>query len=112
MLQLIRDYIDQYDGEVLERLERIYETVFEQAPSAEEAFVYDIPTFRLHGKNLLHFAAYESHIGLYPGAEAIEHFKSQIPYPTSKGTVQFPHDQPMPYELIRDMTEYCVERLR
>ncbi len=52
------------------------------------------PTFVLNG-NLIHFAGYQNHIGLYPGSKAIEEFKDELSgYKTSKGTVQFPLDKP------------------
>ena len=67
-----------------------------------------MPTFYLHG-NLVHFAAYNSHIGFYPAPSGLEAFRAQIGvYKNSKGAVQFPINKPIPYELIRDIVRFRV----
>jgi uncharacterized protein YdhG (YjbR/CyaY superfamily) len=67
-----------------------------------------MPTFRLNG-NLVHFAAYTRHIGLYPAPSAISAFKAQLSgYKHARGSVQFPLDKPIPYELIASMVKYRV----
>jgi len=71
---------------------------------------YGIPTFTLHD-NLVHFAAYDTHIGFYPGSAPIEEFKEVLkPYDTSKGTVRFPLDKPLPFTLIRKIVQSAVKR--
>jgi uncharacterized protein YdhG (YjbR/CyaY superfamily) len=68
-----------------------------------------MPTFNYHG-NIVHFAAYKHHIRLYPGPKAIELFRNELTmYKTSKGTVHFPIDKPLPYELIRKMVEFNLK---
>ena len=67
-----------------------------------------MPTFYFHG-NLVHFAAYKKHIGFYPSPSGIEAFKEEISsYKWAKGSVQFPLDKPIPYDLIRRITAYRV----
>lgn len=91
-----------------ERLEAIRQVIREAAPQATEKISYQMPTFYLNG-NLVHFAAFKSHIGFYPAPTGVEAFKEEISkYKWSKGAVQFPLDQPVPYDLIRRMTEYRV----
>lgn len=69
-----------------------------------------MPTFDLHG-NLVHFAAFKKHIGFYPAPSGIEAFQDELKeYHTSKGTLQFPIDQPLPYELIRRIVQYRVQQ--
>jgi len=69
-----------------------------------------MPTFVLAG-NLIHFAGYQNHIGLYPGSRPIEEFKDELSrYETSKGTVRFPLDKPIPIGLISKITKFCVKR--
>ncbi len=81
----------------------------EAAPEATEKISYQMPTFYLHG-NLVHFAAYKKHIGFYPSPSGIEAFKEEISsYKWAKGSVQFPLDKPIPYELIRKITIYRVK---
>lgn len=89
-------------------LEKIRQTIHQAAPEAKEKISYGIPTFTLSG-NLVHFSAYEHHIGFYPGAGAIVAFADDLKaYKTSKGTVQFPLDQPIPYDLIGKITQFRV----
>lgn len=108
--ETVDEYLANFSGETRKRLEAIRSTIKELAPEATEKISYGIPTFTLHG-NLVHFAGYEHHIGLYPGAAPIAEFKDDLKsYKTSKGTVQFPHDKPLPLELIRKITQVCVAR--
>ena len=104
----IDEYIALYPNEVKELLEQVRETIRKAAPNATETINYGIPTFQLNG-NLVHFAAYKKHIGFYPGAAGIAEVKDILTeYETSKGTVQFPLDKPMPYDLISQITEFRV----
>ncbi len=78
-------------------------------PDAQEKISWHMPTY-WQGHNIIHFAAYKNHIGLYPGPAAIEHFSDQLEdYKTSKGAVQFPYEHPLPLDLIRDMAAWCYE---
>lgn len=81
----------------------------EAAPQATEKISYQMETFNLN-RNLVHFAAYQRHIGFYPTPSGIEAFKEDLSgYRSSKGAVQFPLDQPLPEELIRRIVEYQVD---
>jgi len=105
----IDEYIAACPADVQEILEKIRATIREAAPAAEETISYQMPTFSLYG-NLVHFAAFKSHIGFYPIPTGIENFKKELStYKTGKGSVQFPLDQPMPYDLIRKIVEFRVE---
>lgn len=105
-------YIRQFSEQVQVILQEIRINIKTWVPEAEEKMSYGIPTFYLHG-NLVHYAAYKNHIGFYPGASGIEHFKVQFQgYKTSKGTVQFPINQAMPFDLIKQITLFRVEENR
>lgn len=92
--------------------EKMRQTIAHEAPQAVEAISYGIPTFKLGGKNLVHFSVYAHHVGFYPGAKAMEVFKDKLTrYKTSKGTVQFALDEPVPYELVKEITRYRVTEL-
>ena len=81
----------------------------EAAPNAEETIKYAMPTFTYHG-NLIHFAAYKNHIGLYPTPSGIEKFSDQLAsYKKAKGSIRFPLDQPIPYELIHEIVKFRVQ---
>jgi uncharacterized protein YdhG (YjbR/CyaY superfamily) len=104
----IDEYIAGFPPEVQGILTRIRQVVQKAAPDAEETISYQIPTFRGH-QNLVHFAAYKNHVGFYPTSSGIEKFKSELEgYKLSKGTVQFPLDQPIPYELIARVAAFRV----
>ncbi len=102
----ITDYILQFPADVQQKLNELRTAILEIVPDATEKIAYGIPTFYVKG-NLVHFAAYKSHIGFYPGASGIETFQSELTqYKLSRGTVQFPLDQPLPMELIRRIVRY------
>ncbi len=85
-----------------ERLHAIRETVREVAPDVGEKISYDIPTFTLDGTPLLHMAAWTHHVSLYPIPDGDDDFRASIaPYAAGKGTVKFPHRNPLPLEVVR-----------
>ena len=103
----IDDYIAGFPPNVRKKLEQVRATIQKAVPDAEEAIRYQIPTFRLDGKNLIHFAAFQQHIGLYPAPRGDDAFKDELSkYEGGKGTVQFPLDQPIPVALIRRIVKF------
>lgn len=110
-IKTIDEFISKYSDDVQVILEKIRETIKEVAPEAKEKISYGIPTFTLNGKNLVHFSAYAKHIGFYPGSAPIKEFEKELTaYKTSKGTIQFPLNKPIPYELIKKITKTCAAR--
>lgn len=102
-------YIKTFPRHIQEILEEIRQTIHKAAPDATEAISYGMPTFKLNGKNLVHFAAWKSHIGFYPTPTGVEEFQQDlIKYNLSKGTAQFPLDKPMPLALITKITKFRV----
>lgn len=105
----IDEYIAAFDGEPRKRLINLRKTIAKHAAGATECISYHIPTFKLHG-NLVHFAAYDKHIGFYPGAAPLVKFADELAgYVMGKGTVQFPHTQPIPMKLVETMVQYRVQ---
>lgn len=103
------EYISGFPESTGKILKELRTEIKRLAPNAEEAMRYGIPTFRLNG-NLVHFAAYKSHIGFYPGPSGIDAFKKDISkYKSSKGAIQFPIDKPMPLELIKKIVKYRIK---
>ena len=101
-------YIEGFPPAVQALLNQVRDAIRQTAPNATERMAYGIPTYH-DGENLIHFGGARKHIGLYPGAEAIIHFADRLQsYHTSKGTIQFPLDKPIPLALIRDITQYRV----
>lgn len=104
----IDEYIAAFPAEVQAKLHQLRAVIKAAAPETGEKISYGMPTFTLKG-NLVHFAAYKTHIGFYPTPTGIEAFKEELAvYKTSKGAVQFPIDQPLPLELVRRMVEARV----
>ena len=105
----IDEYIAGFPPDVQEILEKIRLTIRKAAPEARETIKYRMPTFTLKG-NLVHFAAFKNHIGFYPVPTAIEQFKDELSvYQGGKGSIRFPLDKPIPYDLIRRIVEFRVK---
>jgi len=105
----IDEYISGFPTDVQVILEKIRETIRRAAPTAQETINYAIPTFTLQG-NLVHFAAFKKHIGFYPTPTGIEQFKNELSaYEMAKGSVQFPVDRPIPYDLISEIVKFRVQ---
>ena len=107
--QDIDEYIASFPKGVQEILEKIRAIIRKAAPDAEEAIKYQMPTFILNG-NLVHFAAFKKHIGFYPTPTGIDEFKEDLSaYKGAKGSVQFPLDQPIPFDLIGRIVKFRVK---
>ncbi|MCA9948523.1 MAG: DUF1801 domain-containing protein [Anaerolineales bacterium] len=105
----IDDYIAGFPDDVQVILQKIRMTIKKAAPNAEETIKYQMPTFTLQG-NLVHFGAFKKHIGFYPVPTGIEAFKDELSvYEGGKGSVKFPLDKPMPYDLISKIVQFRVQ---
>lgn len=107
----VEAYINQYEGEVKERMERLRQIILAASPDISEKISWGMPTFVLNG-NLIHFAGQKHHIGIHPGSEAVEHFEARLmemKLKFSKGAIQFPHDNPVPWEFFQELLGYCLE---
>jgi uncharacterized protein YdhG (YjbR/CyaY superfamily) len=106
----IDEYIAGFPSDVQELLEKLRRTIRKAAPGVEEKISYQIPTFTLKGRYLIYFAAYKKHIGLYPAPRGVEEFKEELSgYEGGKGTVRFPFDKPIPYDLVRRIVKFRVK---
>jgi uncharacterized protein YdhG (YjbR/CyaY superfamily) len=107
-LDSIDAYIAQFPDEVQERLRTLRKIIRDAAPEAEEKISYRMPTFVLYG-NLVYFAAFKNHIGLYPAPSGVEAFIPELSvYRSGKGSIQFPMDKPLPSELIGRIVKFRV----
>ncbi|GAA0763456.1 iron chaperone [Clostridium sartagoforme] len=105
----IDDYISMQSEELWPLLNQIRDTIREALPYAEERISWSMPTY-WNKQNIIHFAAFKKHIGLYPGDKAVEHFSEKLTeYKTSKGAVQFPYSKPLPLELIAEIAKWCYD---
>jgi uncharacterized protein YdhG (YjbR/CyaY superfamily) len=105
----IDEYIKTFPEDIQSILKKMRQAIAEAAPEASETISYQMPTFTLNG-NLVHFAAYKNHIGFYPTPSGIEAFKKELShYKGAKGSVQFPIDKPVPYDLVKKIVLFRVE---
>jgi uncharacterized protein YdhG (YjbR/CyaY superfamily) len=104
----IDEYIASFPRNIRDILEETRKVIRESAPKAEETISYGIPTFDLNGRHLVHFAAYKNHVGFYPGGSSgIKAFQRELsPFKTSAGTIQFPLDKPIPFDLVRKIVKF------
>lgn len=102
-------YIAGFPRDVADRLRQLRATIRSAAPHATETISYQMPTFVLHG-NLVHFAAFAKHIGFYPAPSGIAAYPREIArYVHAKGSVQFPHDRPLPLALVAKIVRFRVK---
>jgi uncharacterized protein YdhG (YjbR/CyaY superfamily) len=105
----IDQYIDEAPKEVQEKLKSLRAVIKSEVPDAEERIAYAMPTFSQNG-NLVHFAYFKNHIGFFPTPSGIENFKEELAkYKTSKGTVQFPLDEEIPMDLVREIVRFRLK---
>jgi uncharacterized protein YdhG (YjbR/CyaY superfamily) len=105
----IDEYIAAFPKNVQSILQDVRQAIREVAPEAEEGISYQIPVFKLNG-DLVWFAAFKDHIGLYPRASAIDAFRDKLSaYEISKGTVKFPLNKPIPLHLIKEIVKFRVK---
>jgi uncharacterized protein YdhG (YjbR/CyaY superfamily) len=105
----IDEYIAGFPPDVQEKLQGIRATIRKAAPELQEAIKYQIPTFTLNA-NVIFFAAFKDHISVYPAPRGSKEFKEELSrYAGGTGTVQFPLDEPMPFDLITRMAKFRVQ---
>jgi len=104
----IDQYISGFPPEVQAILNQVRATIHQAAPEAKETIKYAIPTFELQG-NLVHFAAFQKHLGFYPVPSGMAAFEQELAaYKQGKGSVQFPLNQAMPLDLITRIVQFRV----
>lgn len=107
MTATVDDYLAGFEGEVRSRLDTMRETVRSAAPDAVESMAYGMPAYKLGGKPLVYFAGYAKHVGFYATPNGHEAFAEDFArYPQGKGSVQFPHTEPLPVDLVRRVVEF------
>lgn len=106
----VDDYIKAFPPRVRVILQRLRKTIHEAAPRATERVSYKMPAFEQNGI-LVWFGAHAKHVGFYPGADGISTFQKKLSgYKSARGSVQFPLDAELPYELVKDIVRYRVAR--
>lgn len=110
-MSVIDEYIAAQDETVQPLLLQVCAVIREILPDAEERISWGMPTWKRQ-HNIIHFAAAKSHVGIYPGPDAVEHFAMQLQQrgiKYSKGAIQFPYKKPLPLDLLREIAVWCRE---
>ncbi len=102
----VEQYLSWFSGDILERLQLIRSLLQREIPEAKEVISYSMPAFKTT-EALIYYAVAKNHIGFYPTNSGVSEFKKELePYHTSKGAIQFPHDKPLPLDLIADIAKF------
>ena len=105
----VDEYIKTFPSDIQSLLENVRATIIRKAPQAIESIAYGMPAYKTNGKPLVYFAGYKNHIGFYATPKAHSGFAEELSkYKQGKGSVQFPVNSPIPYELIERIVEYRV----
>lgn len=103
-------YIATFPETVQKMLDEVRAVIKKAAPEAEEAISYGIPAFNYKGYNLIYFAGFKNHISIYPAPRGNDAFRDLLAaYKGGKGTVQFPLDKPIPFDLITKIVKFRMK---
>ena len=104
--ETVSDYLASIKTEQRAALQKLRRAIKAAAPKAEECISYGIPAFRLNGRMLVFFGAAKNHCSFYPGAYPLVACKADVKdYETSKGTLRFPADEPLPASLVKKLVK-------
>ncbi len=104
-MENVDEYIAQFSTDIQKRLQQVRKAILKIAPHAQEYIGYQMPAYKWHGA-LVYFAAWKNHIGFYPAGRVEPFAKELKDYKFAKGSIQFPHDQPFPLDLVKKIVSY------
>jgi uncharacterized protein YdhG (YjbR/CyaY superfamily) len=105
----VEKYIQQFPSDVQQILKKIRKLILDNAPDVEELMAYGMPAYKINKKPLVYFAGYEKHIGFSATPSGHSEFKDELSkYKQGKGSVQFPLNKPIPYDLIENIVKFRV----
>lgn len=109
----VEEYIEGFPYDIKEILTRIRKIILDYAPDVKESIAYDMPAYKTYGKPLIYFAGFKKHIGIYATPSGHSEFADELAkYKHGKGSVQFPLDNSIPYDLIKRIVIFRVEENR
>ena len=105
----VEEYLEGFDPEVREKLERVRAAIHASVPGADEKVRYGMPAVMLGGRYAVHFAGWKKHIGLYPIPTLPEALEQRVaPFRTGEDSVNFVYAKPIPYDLITEVVAAIV----
>ena len=108
----IDKYISTFPENIQVLLKKVRIVIIETAPEAIESIAYGMPAYKLNGKPLVYFAGFKNHIGFYATPTGHSKFRDELlKYKHGKGSVQFPLDKPIPFDLIKRIVEFRVKEI-
>lgn len=108
--QTVDEYLKMYPETLQALLEKVRTIIVANAPTVTEGIAYGMPAYKMNGKPLVYFAAFKKHIGFYATPTGHAEFKEELSkYKQGKGSVQFPLDKPIPYDLIKKIVLFKVK---
>lgn len=108
-VKTVEDYIKTFPKNTQELLKKVRQTIIDNAPTSIESISYGMPAYKTNKKPLVYFAAHSKHIGFYATPSGHEKFAKQLSqYKQGKGSVQFPFNKPIPYDIIADIVRFKV----
>src|SRR5438309_11954556 len=111
--ETINEYIEAFPENVRTILEKLRVTIRKAAPESVESISYDMPTFKLNGKRLVYFSAWKNHIGFYSIPRGNETFRKELsPYEGEKGSLRFPLEKPIPYDLVKKIVTFRMKEIQ
>lgn len=107
-MSVIDDYLKKLDPAQRAELERVRQVVKQIVPGAEETIGYGMPVFKHNKKYLIGMSGFKNHMSIFPGAGPIAELQDKLgKYKTSKGTIQFTLDNPLPNSLLKEIVVQC-----
>jgi len=111
--ETIDEYIESFPENVQDILEELRDTIRKTAPGVAESISYQMPTFKLDRKRLAYFSAWKNHIGFYSIPVGDAAFRKELsPYSGEKGSLRFPMDKPIPYDLVKKIVMFRMREIR
>ena len=108
----VDSYIAGFPPDVQKVLEKIRKIIRKAAPKAEQSISYQIPAYKLNGNVLIYFAGFPRHVSVYPAPREAKEFKKELAaYKGGKGTVQFPLDKKIDYDLISRIVKFKLAKM-
>jgi len=111
--ETLDEYIESFPENVQSILGNLRDTIRKAAPEAVESISYDMPTFKIDGKRLVYFSAWKNHIGFYSIPRGNEAFRKELsPYEGPKGSLRFPLEKPIPYDLVKKIVAFRFKEIQ